>query len=104
MVVHKGYIQTEEHRAKIREATFGHVVSEETKAKMRKSAQLRQAKKRLLQDPEKLKDTACSLCNEFALQDDLLALKRICRTRDTKEGCVIQNIWTRFLIKFERKT
>lgn len=61
------------------------------------------AKRRLLKDPGKLKDTACSLCNEFTLPEEFSALNPVCRMRNTKEGCLIQKIWTRFLIKFERR-
>lgn len=83
MTFKKGYVQTPEHKEKIRQARI-----ECWK------------KKKLLTDPEALGDSACSLCVEFSEPKDFKALKPNCRMG---EGCVIRIIWSRFLTKFQRK-
>ena len=83
MTFKKGYVQTPEHKEKIRKA------------------QIKRWKKELMMmDPEKLKDTPCSLCVEFSEYEDRDKLRPNCRMG---EDCVIRIIWTRFLKEFRRK-
>lgn len=78
----------------------GYVQSEEHKEKIRKAVTERWARKHAQKDPETLGDTSCSLCVEFAEPEDFKALKPNCRNG---EDCIIRVIWARFLLKFTRR-
>ncbi len=83
MTFQKGYVQSEEHKEKIR-----------------KAAKERWARKNAQENPEALGDTSCSLCVEFSEYEDRDKLRPNCRMG---EDCVIRLIWSRFLTKFQRK-
>ena len=65
--------------------------SEEAKAKMRLGHARRKAKV--------LRDTACSLCYEFARAEDYDMLRPLCKDRTR---CIIRKLWSKFLIEFKR--